>query len=37
MWVPGGVVFLVAALVLFASWLQEPPQPAARAGTRGAP
>jgi hypothetical protein len=23
MWVPGGVVYLVAGLVLFAAWLRE--------------
>lgn len=37
MWVPGGVVFLVAALVLFASWLKEPATTAAQPRTRGTP
>jgi len=37
MWVPGGVVFLVAALALFASWLKEPARPTGQPGTRGAP
>ncbi|MBL0423406.1 cytochrome c oxidase assembly protein [Ramlibacter sp. AW1] len=27
MWVPGGMVFMVAALVLFAAWLQGPARP----------
>jgi cytochrome c oxidase assembly factor CtaG len=35
MWVPGGVVFVAAALALVATWLtSEPPPPAEPAATR---